>query len=85
MSLALANQTNLPIPIQQIERRPSPIAPCVPSAELVVLGDEVAYAQLTDGALDIGTDALKPKLGRVNADDLQALRPILGMPAVHIG
>src|SRR4051812_33561006 len=84
ISLAFANKTNLSVRVQQIERRPGTIAPCAPGSRLVVLGDGVAHVQLADRALDIWTHALEPELGRVDADDLQALRPILRMPAVHV-
>ena len=81
----LREPDDLSIAVQKIERRPSSIVPCAPGLELVVLGDGVADVKLADGALDIWTDAFESELGRVDADDLQALGPILRMPAVHVG
>src|SRR4029453_394222 len=84
MTLAFADQADLSIPVEQVERWPGPIAPRTPGSVLIVLDGRVGDAERADCALHMRAVALETKFRCVNADDLETLRPVFGMPAVHV-
>src|SRR3954463_10048186 len=84
MPLALANQTNPTVSVQEVECRPGVVAPCAPGLVSVILSDGEADAECWDHGLDIGPDTLEAELRCMHANNLQTLRSVVGVPAVHV-
>ena len=60
--------------IEEVERGPVPVPERAPSRLVVVLGNGVLDAQVSDRALDARGLALVLELRRVDADELEVLR-----------
>ena len=85
VALALAQHDDAGVPVQEIEARPSPVAPRTPGPVAVVLADGIADPELADGMLHIRAQVLEGELRRVDADELQAGRRVLLVPALQVG
>src|SRR5437868_2942924 len=70
--------------VQKVKPRPGVVAPVVPGPIIVVLGYRKGNALLTNISLHIRTFVLEAELRRVDADDLETMRAILGLPAFQI-
>ena len=71
-------------PVDQVLRRPVLVGVCVPGAVGVVERDRVAHAEAANGIPDVPQHALERELGRVHADDDEAVPPVRLVPRLEV-
>jgi hypothetical protein len=77
VSLALPDQHDAAVAVQQVEARPGAVAPGAPGAEAVVLADRERDAELAHRRLDVAAHPLEAEFRRVDADHLQPGHAVL--------
>ena len=85
VAFALAQHDDPRLPVEEVEARPGPVAPRTPGPVAVVLADGIADPELADGMLHIRAQMLEGEFRRVDADELQAGRRVLLVPALQVG
>ncbi len=73
------------VAVDQVLGRPVAVAERVPRAVVVVQRHRIAHAQPGDRSADVVGLVLERELGRVYADDLQALVPVGVVPGTEVG
>jgi hypothetical protein len=84
VALARVHLAQVPAPVDQVLLRPVLVPEHVPRQELVVDRDRILHVQPADGVLDIRDDVLERELGRVDADDDEAVLPVARVPRLEV-
>src|SRR5215211_4806273 len=85
LALAEAMVPNLPLGVDEVERRPIAVPERIPDPIVVVDRDRVVDLQVRGGSADVGEVVLEPELGGVDAEHDQPLVLVLVGPGADIG
>ena len=84
-ALAEVGEADPPLGVDEVLGRPVLVAVGVPGRQVVVLGDRVVDAVALDRFLDVAGVLLEGELGRVDADDRQAVLAVAPVPGLQVG
>jgi hypothetical protein len=84
-ALAEVRDANAASGVDEVLGGPVFVVVRVPGVVVVVLYDRIADTVLADRLGDVGRGVLEGELGRMDADDREALARVLGVPGVQIG
>ena len=85
VALAEVRAADLAARVDEVVGRPVLVAPGAPRRELVVLRHGIADPLAPDRARDVACVALEGELGRVHADDDEAVAPVARVPGLEVG